>query len=337
MPWYRAEFDLEGLAFGGLALALAILLGGLSWIFTLLFLIIMVIILLGSRDADRTSPEGSTLVLAPCDGVIESIANAEPPRELRWDAPEALRIRITSSPFSVNGMRSPITGNVESFLVEPGAPTALSYDPDNTEMKEAFILTSSEEGTIGLRLATGGFGPRMDIDLEAGDTVRAGRKIGVRRLGGWCDIYLPVGCQYSLTVGMSVIGGETILSDLAAQSGEKVSDIVEVEAEVMPETPEVSAIEMKPATPEKSAMAETEKVVADLPDVADLPEPEVLPVAEVSPVKAVRKKPAANKPASKKPAAKKPTSKTASKARTPKPKPRPEPEIKPEPDADKPS
>ena len=243
MPWFRAQFDLEGLGFGGLALALAILLGGISWILALFFLILMGIILLASRDCERTSPSGETLVLSPCDGVIESVCTITPPRELRWDAPEVLRVRIASSPFSVNGMRSVITGNIESYLEEPGAPTALAYDPDNADLKEAFILTSGDAGTVGLRLATGGLGPRLDIDLEAGDSVRSGSKIGVRRLGGWSDIYLPANAVITLTIGMTVIGGETILYDLSADGVHK-TDFTAEENTTLP-TPEVSPVEVK--------------------------------------------------------------------------------------------
>ena len=230
MPWYRAEFDLEGLGFGALALVLAIILGGLHWILGLIFLIIFAVIILASRDTERTSPSGADLVLSPNDGIIESVATVAPPRELRWDTPEVVRVRIASSPFSANGVRASMTGNVESFLIEPGAPATLAMDPDDANLREAYILISSENHAVGLRIATGGTGPRLDIDLEPADGVRAGRKIGVRRLGGWSDVYLPLGASVSFEPGMSVIGGETILSDLSA-----VSSSATVAAEIVPE------------------------------------------------------------------------------------------------------
>lgn len=217
-PWFRAKFDLEGLGFGGLALALAILVGGFPWVggvLSFIFWIALIVILFGSRDSERTSPVGKELVISPCDGVVVDIANVAPPREIRWDTPEVKRVRISSSPFSVNGIRAPLTGNIESFLEEEGAPAALALNADNSDLREAFILFSGEEGVTAVRLATGGLGPRLDIDLEPGDGVRAGRKIGVRRLGGWCDVYLPINAETSLIPGMSVVGGETILSDLS--------------------------------------------------------------------------------------------------------------------------
>ncbi len=239
MPWYRAEFDLEGLGFGALALVLAIILGGLHWILGLIFMIVFAIILLASRDTERTSPSGANLVLAPNDGVIESISSVAPPRELRWDTPEVIRVRIASSPFSANGVRASITGNVESFLIEPGAPATLAFDAEDPNLREAFILISSESHAVGVRVATGGTGPRLDVNLEPGDGVRAGRKIGVRRLGGWTDVFLPVGSEVSLEAGMSVIGGETVLSDLSEVelSATKAREPVAVSEPVVEEVP----------------------------------------------------------------------------------------------------
>jgi len=271
MPWYRATFDLEGLGFGALALVLAIILGSVFWPLGLIFYLAFAVIILASRDCERTSPEGTGLVLSPCDGVVESVSEVAPPRELRWDQPEVLRVRIASSPFSVNGMRAPITGNVESFLIEPGAPTALSTDADNTDLKEAFILMSGEEKSVGLRIATGGLGPRLDIDLEAGDGVRAGRKIGVRRLGGWCDVYLPPGSSVSLLAGMTVIAGETKLCAGAVSAAETGLETDEYGLPVKPETAmpaeEPVAEEVSEPVPEETPEEAAEPDVA--PDVPD--------------------------------------------------------------------
>ncbi len=212
MPWYRTSFDLEGLAFGALALCLAVLLGliwdPLFWPFFAAFFVIM----FASRDAERTTPSEVTGVIAPCDGIVTSVLMASPPRELRVTDGEVVRIRISTSPFAVNGIRSPVTGTVTSFLEETGAPAVLCFDPDNEDMREAFLLIEGQNGQIGTRIATGGLGPRLDLEIEQDDTVRAGRKIGVRRLGGWCDIYLPSSMKLRVRPGQSLIGGETVLA-----------------------------------------------------------------------------------------------------------------------------
>lgn len=255
--WYRTKFDLAGLGFGGLALLLAIIVGGIpfiGWILSIIFWIAVIGILFASRDSERTSPAGKSLVLSPCDGVISDIATVPPPREVRWDVHEVVRIRISSSPFSVNGIRSPITGNVESILEEEGAPAALATTADNSDLREAFFLVSGEDGVVGVRVATGGLGPRLDIDLEAGDGVRGGRKVGVRRLGGWCDVFLPLGSETTFEPGMTVVGGETIIADLAT-----------VDYEHRPFTPASAVVEPE-GIPDEGEDAETVEEVQDASD-----------------------------------------------------------------------
>lgn len=268
-PWFQTSFDLEGLGFGGLALVLAIICGGIPWVGPLLSFVFWVAfagILLASRKADRTSPSGNELVLAPVDGVIADITSVSPPRELRWDTQEVKRVRISSSPMTVNDVRAPLTGNVESFIEEAGAPSALALKPDNPELREAFILFSSEDNVAGVRVATGGLGPRLDIDLEAGDGVRSGRVIGVRRLGGWCDVFLPIDADVSLEVGMSVIGGETVLSNVAdVDTSVRLAPepVVEEPVEDAP-APEVEAVENAVDEVLEEAKADVKDVVEDV-------------------------------------------------------------------------
>ena len=270
MPWYRAQFDLEGLGFGGLALVLAILLGGIHWILMLIFFLVFIVVLLASRDTERTSPVGEDLVLSPCDGIIESVSSVLPPRELRWDTQEVVRVRISSSPFSVNGVRAPMTGNVDSYIVEPGAPSALSFDAENSDLREAFILTSNDKHAAGLRVATGGLGPRLDIDLEAGDGVRAGRKIGVRRLGGWTDVYLPGSAIVTMIEGMSVIGGESVLSDLSDLEASFNRTTMFADPPAPP--PEPEPVEPVPVVSEEPAASEAPTADAEIPNPEPMPE-----------------------------------------------------------------
>lgn len=323
--WYKAKFDLEGLGFGGLALALAIIVSGIpliGWLLSLICWIALVAILLASRDSERTPPDMTKVVVAPCDGIVTDVATVAPPRELRWDVPEVFRIRIASSPFTANGMRSPLSGSVESFIEEEGAPSALASDPDESDLREAFILVTGDDGVAGVRLATGGLGPRLDIDLEAGDNVRIGRKIGVRRLGGWCDVFLPIGAETRLLTGQTVIGGETIISSLeyvAYEHTPYTSPAPTVPAEIEEPVAEESVLEtvapdVDPAEPEKSdSKATAIEVEPETPEVLDGVAPEAEPGDVASePVEA--EKPAV--------AEEKPKPKRKPRARTTKPKPK---------------
>ena len=251
LPWMTSKFDLEGYAAGALALILAILLAGFSWIFLLLGLLAFGLVFFATRDDKRTPPDDNSLILSPCDGIVSDISPVTPPRELRIDATEMQRVRIASSPFTVNGVRAPVTGTVATFLVEAGSPTAIATNPDNSELDEAFVHIRSDHGPIGVRVAAGGLGPRVDLDLEPDDGVRSGRKIGVRRLGGWCDIYIPLDLEIQARVGQSVIGGETpvaVTKRMQALPGpDAKSDAAD--AEIVSEAPTAVSDEMPDTTP----------------------------------------------------------------------------------------
>jgi len=49
---------------------------------------------------------------------------------------------------------------------------------------------------------------------ETGDPVRAGRVVGKRRLGGWCDVYLDADARVLVRAGQTLIGAETMICRL---------------------------------------------------------------------------------------------------------------------------
>ena len=100
--WMRTKFDLEGIGGAVAALLVGILLG---WLWSPLFwigFIAAIAILMATRTQKRVSPTLANLIVAPCDGVVHSVAKALPPTELRLEGGEWLRVRIASSPFGTN-------------------------------------------------------------------------------------------------------------------------------------------------------------------------------------------------------------------------------------------
>ena len=65
---------------------------------------------------------------------------------------------------------------------------------------------------------------RIICDAVPGAEARAGARYGLIRFGSRVDVYLPLGTAPLVVVGQRVIGGESVLADLAggepARSGE---------------------------------------------------------------------------------------------------------------------
>ena len=80
-----------------------------------------------------------------------------------------------------------------------------------------------------MRVATGGLGPRLVSKADAGDHVPAGKTIATRRLGGWCDVYVPLGGAPQVEPGRTLVGGETAIWRYGAVAAVPEPDVVEEE------------------------------------------------------------------------------------------------------------
>ena len=217
-PWFQSGFDLEGIV-GFLAAWLLGILLGMLWgpLFWLAF-IPGLVLLFATRTADRVTPADPGLIVTPCDGVVVSIEQADPPEDLRMPGP-VRRVRISSSPFSSNNIHAPAAGVIEHLVREEGAAEIFAaMRPDSAGLEVLYVTISADSGPVGLRVATGGLGPRLETRADAGDRVTAGKTIGTRRLGGWCEVFLPLAGKVLIEPGRTLIGGETPLIDLGSDA-----------------------------------------------------------------------------------------------------------------------
>ncbi len=242
-PWLRSGFDLEGYV-GALAAWLVGILLGILWapLFWIGF-IAAIVILLATRTARRTPPEAEGVIVAPTDGLIVSIAGATPPDELRLDGPSWTRIRVSVGPTKTNGIYAPMDGAIDHVIRETGDPAAFAaMKPDRLGLAVAYVSLESGTRSVGMRYATGGLGPRLEVDKEAGDAVRLGRAIGTLRLGGWYDLYLPADVEVAPGVGQTLIGSETVLG----RFGGAGADLFEREAEAKVDLKEDAVAQPEP-------------------------------------------------------------------------------------------
>lgn len=212
-PWLRSGFDLEGYV-GALAAWLVGLLLGALWspLFWIGF-IGAIVILFATRTAERTPPKSTDVLVTPVDGMVVDIARAAPPAELRLAGGDWTRVRISVGPTKTNGIYAPIDGELDHIILENGDPAAFAaMSVDRPGLAVAYVSLESGERATGMRLATGGLGPRLEVRAEAGDAVRLGRNIGTMRLGGWCEVYVPADIEVDVIEGQTLIGSETVLA-----------------------------------------------------------------------------------------------------------------------------
>lgn len=273
-PWLRSGFDLEGYV-GALAAWLVGLLLGALWspLFWIGF-IGAIVILFATRTAERTPPKSTDVLVTPVDGIVVDVARAIPPAELRLAGGDWTRVRISVGPTKTNGIYAPIDGELDHIILENGDPAAFAaMSVDRPGLAVAYVSLESGERATGMRLATGGLGPRLEVRAEAGDAVRLGRNIGTMRLGGWCEVYVPADVEIDVIEGQTLIGSETVL----ARFEERVSRTVftprdEPAAEETFATPVL--------TPAAVVADVTETVVTEADDVVETVEATVQETAQ---------------------------------------------------------
>jgi len=238
-PWLRGSFDLEGYVGAVAALLVGILLGYVVGLLFWIGFIAAVIILFATRTAERTAPVAEGLIVAPTDGIVVSVSGASPPDELRLEGAEWTRVRVSIGPTMTNGIHAPMDGAIDHIIRETGDPAAFAaMKPDRPGLAVAYVSLQSGDRGVGMRFATGGLGPRLEIASEAGDAVRLGRNIGTLRLGGWCDLYLPARVNVLPVPGQTLIGSETILGRFGGDAAQTARpEVDEVSSDPEPDAP----------------------------------------------------------------------------------------------------
>jgi phosphatidylserine decarboxylase len=277
MPWLNVVFDWEGVAAAAAAFLAALLLG---WIWSPLFwigFVAMVAALAAGRWSRRTPPDIVDGVVAPCDGIVLSIERSEPPTALRLSTEDTVRVRISSSPIASNKLYTPIAGGVDLISFAQGEPNVpVAFRPDDDGLTRAYVTFESAGEQAGMALATGGLGPRLELMVETGDVVRLGRAFATRRLGGWCDLYLPASMAVLVWPGQTLVGGETVIGRLHAMADDDFG--ADIEDVAVPErrkeaAPVVAAPAAAAATAEEVA-AEDEDFFDDYPEPDEVSAPE---------------------------------------------------------------
>lgn len=277
MPWLNVVFDWEGVAAAAAAFLAALLLG---WIWSPLFwigFVAMVAALAAGSWSRRTPPDIVDGVVAPCDGIVLSIERSEPPTALRLSTEDTVRVRISSSPIASNKLYTPIAGGVDLISFAQGEPNVpVAFRPDDDGLTRAFVTFESAGEQAGMALATGGLGPRLELMVETGDVVRLGRAFATRRLGGWCDLYLPASMAVLVWPGQTLVGGETVIGRLHPMADDDFG--ADIEDVAVPERKkEAAPVAAAPA----AAAATAEEVAAEDEDFFDdYPEPDEVSAPE---------------------------------------------------------
>jgi phosphatidylserine decarboxylase len=169
------------------------------------------------RDPQRTTPSRKGLLVSPADGIVSLIEKAVPPAELGM-ADEALtRVSVFMNVFNCHVNRAPIAGEIAAVAYRPGKFLNASLDKASEDNERNSVCIQMDDGRqIAVVQIAGLVARRIVCFVDKGRTLGTGERFGLIRFGSRLDVYLPDGVQPMVSVGQSMIAGETVLADLTS-------------------------------------------------------------------------------------------------------------------------
>jgi phosphatidylserine decarboxylase len=169
------------------------------------------------RDPERFPPPRPGLFLAPADGRIVSVRQTPPPQELGLGAEPRWKVSIFLSVLNVPVNRSPIEGVVTRIAYHHGAFVSASLDKASTSNeRNALAIRLSNGQEIAVVQIAGLIARRILCFVKEGDMLTAGERFGLIRFGSRTDLYLPEGVIPLVIEGQTMVGGETVIAELAS-------------------------------------------------------------------------------------------------------------------------
>ena len=186
------------------------------------FLGIMMWLAHGLRVPNRQTKADDQIIYAPADGVVLDIETDQFPDVLAGDnVTPAKRITIHSRLTDTQLQTSPITGHIVDNLLLPGLFRKWGYDRISwqaarlsNERREIRIRDASDREIMLVQLGSK-TARQLICRLAEGKFVQAGAPIGMARIAGVVDVFVPAGCKLLIDTGQHVIAGETAVAQFA--------------------------------------------------------------------------------------------------------------------------
>ena len=204
---------LLGAAFLGKILASFVL--GLASVLGVLWVLFIIFTFYFFRDPDPAVPTGKNLVLAPGHGKVDTIDTTTEPDFMGG---ECQRISIFLSVFDIHVQNSPVMGRIAFFRHKPGQYlNAMRTDCAQFNENVLIGIESAEPmgRKVGVRLIAGLIARRIVPWVAQNEIVQRGERISLIQFGSRVDVYLPLNATVKVKLGDRVVGGESILAELA--------------------------------------------------------------------------------------------------------------------------
>ena len=163
------------------------------------------------RDPSRTIPTGPGLIVSPGDGLVTAAELVE------TQAGSRLRLSIFLNVFNVHVNRCPVGGTVKLVEYRKGAFLNAMKAESGIENEQTLITIDAGGYDISFKQIAGLLARRIVCNLNQGDVVERGQRMGLIKFGSRVDVLMPADAELRVKKGMKVKGGSTVLAAIAVR------------------------------------------------------------------------------------------------------------------------
>jgi phosphatidylserine decarboxylase len=188
------------------AVIAAILLVLNYWVVAIPFVIIFAFMTFFFRDPRRQPPAEPDVIVAPADGRVTRVASLVPN-----DLESPTLISIFLSPFDVHINRSPIAGRVTDVSYVKGKFLIATNEKASLVNEQNALTIEGDRVTVVCKQIAGILARRIVCWKHKNDQLALGERIGLIKFSSRTDLVLPANVKVTVTKGMKVQGGTTII------------------------------------------------------------------------------------------------------------------------------
>ena len=166
------------------------------------------------RDPSRNIPTGEGLIVSPGDGKVEEAEWIETTNGNR------LRVTIFLSVFDVHVNRVPVGGVVTDVEYREGLFLNAMKAESAVLNEQTMITIDTGEYEVSFKQVAGLLARRIVCNLEPGQRVERGQRMGLIKFGSRVDVLMPADADLRVKSGDRVKGGSSVLAVIRRDGAE---------------------------------------------------------------------------------------------------------------------
>ena len=165
------------------------------------------------RDPDRYPINDDDFLVSPADGLVIDISEKTGPTELQLENTTYTKMSIFMNVFNCHVNRIPLTGTIDEISYKSGKFFNASLDKASEENERNYFkikCSKSNEEIIIVQIA-GLIARRIVCEVEKGQSLKQGDRIGMIRFGSRVDVYFK-NKKVLAKVGQNLTAGESLIA-----------------------------------------------------------------------------------------------------------------------------